>query len=103
MKVQGIAMDQVYDLLALRLIVKTKADCYHALGVLHNEFKPLFDRIKDYIASPKPNMYKSLHSTVRVPGGKYIEVQIRTEKMHDQAELGIAAHWRHGILFDFFG
>jgi len=95
MKVQGIPMDQVYDLLALRLIVQTKADCYHALGVLHNEFKPLFDRIKDYIASPKPNMYKSLHSTVRVPGGKYIEVQIRTEKMHDQAELGIAAHWRY--------
>ncbi len=95
MKVQGIAIDQVYDLLALRLIVNTKADCYHALGVLHNEFKPLFDRIKDYIASPKPNMYKSLHSTVRVPGGKYIEVQIRTEKMHEQAELGIAAHWRY--------
>jgi len=97
MKVQGIAIDQVYDLLALRLIVNTKADCYHALGVLHNQFKPLFDRIKDYIASPKPNMYQSLHSTVRVPGGKYIEVQIRTERMHDQAELGIAAHWRYKL------
>ena len=95
MKAQDISLDRVYDLLALRIIVATKADCYHALGVLHTLFPPLADRIKDYIATPKANMYQSIHSTVRVPGGKYIEVQIRTEKMHEAAELGIAAHWRY--------
>jgi guanosine-3',5'-bis(diphosphate) 3'-pyrophosphohydrolase len=95
MQAQDISLDRVYDLLALRIIVATKADCYHALGVLHTLFPPLADRIKDYIATPKPNMYQSIHSTVRTPGGKYIEVQIRTEKMHEQAELGIAAHWRY--------
>jgi guanosine-3',5'-bis(diphosphate) 3'-pyrophosphohydrolase len=95
MKAQEIGLDRVFDLLALRIIVRTKADCYHALGILHSQFPPLADRIKDYIATPKPNMYQSIHSTVRVPGGKYIEVQIRTEEMHDRAELGIAAHWRY--------
>ena len=95
MKEQDIGLDRVYDLLALRIIVETKADCYHALGALHSLFPPLADRIKDYIATPKANMYQSIHSTVRVPGGKYIEVQIRTGDMHDRAELGIAAHWRY--------
>ena len=95
MKTQEIGMDRIYDLLALRILVDTKADCYHALGVLHSQYPPLADRIKDYIATPKANMYQSIHSTVRVPGGKFIEVQIRTEEMHDRAELGIAAHWRY--------
>ncbi len=95
MKAQEIGLNRVYDLLALRVIVNTKTDCYHALGVLHSQFPPLTDRIKDYIATPKANMYKSIHSTVQVPGGKHIEVQIRTEEMHDRAELGIAAHWRY--------
>jgi len=95
MLAQEIGLDRVYDLLALRIIVETKADCYHALGELHNLFPPLSDRIKDFIATPKPNMYQSIHSTVRTPGGKYIEVQIRTQEMHDLAELGIAAHWRY--------
>jgi len=95
MQEQQIGMDRVYDLLALRVLVETKADCYHALGVLHSHFPPLADRIKDYIATPKPNMYQSIHSTVRVPGGKYIEIQIRTRDMHERAELGIAAHWRY--------
>ena len=95
MKEQDIGLDRVYDLLALRIIVETKTDCYHALGALHSQFPPLADRIKDYIATPKANMYQSIHSTVRVPGGKYIEVQIRTGDMHDRAELGIAAHWRY--------
>ncbi|MFN2370779.1 MAG: bifunctional (p)ppGpp synthetase/guanosine-3',5'-bis(diphosphate) 3'-pyrophosphohydrolase [Candidatus Krumholzibacteriia bacterium] len=95
MKAQEIGLDRVYDLLALRVIVETKADCYHALGILHSHFPPLADRIKDYIATPKPNGYQSIHSTVRVPGGKFIEVQIRTEEMHERAELGIAAHWRY--------
>ena len=95
MQAQEIGLDRVYDLLALRVIVETKADCYHALGILHSLFPPLADRIKDYIATPKPNGYQSIHSTVRVPGGKFIEVQIRTEEMHERAELGIAAHWRY--------
>ncbi len=95
MKDQEIGLDRVYDLLAIRVIVETKADCYHALGTLHSHFPPLSDRIKDYIATPKPNLYQSIHSTVRVPGGKYVEVQIRTEEMHERSELGIAAHWRY--------
>lgn len=95
MRDQEIGLDRIYDLLALRIIVETKADCYHALGELHTQFPPLSDRIKDFIATPKKNMYQSLHSTVRTPQGKYIEVQIRTNKMHDRAELGIAAHWRY--------
>jgi GTP diphosphokinase / guanosine-3',5'-bis(diphosphate) 3'-diphosphatase len=95
MQSQEIGLDRVYDLLALRVIVADKTDCYHALGILHSLFPPLADRIKDYVATPKPNMYQSIHSTVRVPGGKYIEVQIRTTEMHDRAELGIAAHWRY--------
>ncbi|MCP4574293.1 MAG: bifunctional (p)ppGpp synthetase/guanosine-3',5'-bis(diphosphate) 3'-pyrophosphohydrolase [bacterium] len=95
MKDQEIGMERVFDLLAVRIITETKADCYHALGVLHSHFPPLADRIKDYIATPKPNMYQSIHSTVRVPGSKYIEVQIRTGEMHERAELGIAAHWRY--------
>jgi len=82
-------------LLALRVIVETKADCYHALGVIHSLFPPIGDRIKDYIAIPKPNMYQSLHTTVQVPGSRYIEVQIRTWEMHERSELGIAAHWRY--------
>ncbi len=95
MKEQEISLDKVYDLLAVRIIVATKADCYHALGILHSQFPPLADRIKDYIATPKTNLYQSIHSTVLVPGGKFIEVQIRTEEMHEQSELGIAAHWRY--------
>lgn len=95
MLAQEIGLDRIYDLLALRIIVETKADCYHALGELHTLFPPLSDRIKDFIATPKRNMYQSLHSTVRTPQGKYIEVQIRTEEMHERAELGIAAHWAY--------
>jgi len=95
MQSQEIGLDRVYDLLALRILVDTKADCYHALGVLHTLYPPLADRIKDYIATPKANGYQSIHSTVRVPGSKYIEVQIRTREMHERAELGIAAHWRY--------
>ncbi len=95
MKAQDIGLDHVYDLLALRVVTRSKSDCYHALGVLHSHYPPLADRIKDYIATPKSNGYQSLHSTVRIPGGKFIEVQIRTEEMHERSELGIAAHWRY--------
>jgi GTP pyrophosphokinase len=92
---QEIGLDRMFDLLALRVITQTKADCYHALGIIHSLFPPLTDRIKDYIAKPKPNMYQSLHTTVQLPGGKFIEVQIRTREMHERSELGIAAHWRY--------
>ena len=95
MLAQHIGMDRVFDLLAMRVVTETKADCYHALGIVHNLFPPLTDRIKDYIAKPKPNMYQSLHTTVQLPGNKYIEVQIRTREMHERSELGIAAHWRY--------
>jgi len=95
MQSQAIGMDRMYDLLAMRVVTETKADCYHALGIIHSLYPPLTDRIKDYIAKPKPNMYQSLHTTVQLPGGKFIEVQIRTLEMHERSELGIAAHWRY--------
>ncbi|MDD5718315.1 MAG: bifunctional (p)ppGpp synthetase/guanosine-3',5'-bis(diphosphate) 3'-pyrophosphohydrolase [Candidatus Krumholzibacteria bacterium] len=95
MQSQAIGLERMFDLLALRVITDTKADCYHALGIIHSLFPPLTDRIKDYIAKPKPNLYQSLHTTVQLPGGKFVEVQIRTREMHERSELGIAAHWRY--------
>ncbi len=95
MKQQGVGLDHIYDLLAVRILVHTKVDCYHALGIVHSMFTPLQDRIKDYIANPKPNMYQSLHTTVQGPGGKFVEIQIRTYEMHERSELGIAAHWKY--------
>jgi GTP diphosphokinase / guanosine-3',5'-bis(diphosphate) 3'-diphosphatase len=95
MKAQDIPLDQVYDLLALRVLVRTKVECYHALGIVHSLFTPLQDRIKDYIANPKPNMYQSLHTTIKGPGGRFLEIQIRTYEMHERSEIGIAAHWKY--------
>ncbi len=86
-------IDRVYDLVGLRVIVPKVADCYEALGVVHKNYKPLIGRIKDYISLPKPNGYRSIHTTIFGPKGKIMEIQIRTEKMHDEAEYGIAAHW----------
>lgn len=86
-------IDKIYDLAAVRIVVPKVADCYEALGVVHKNYKPLIGRIKDYISLPKPNGYKSIHTTIFGPQGKILEVQIRTEKMHDEAEYGIAAHW----------
>ncbi len=86
---------KVHDLVALRVILKDVADCYAALGVAHQKWKPLKGRIKDYIAQPKPNGYRSLHTTIFCEDGEIVEFQMRTQEMHDEAEYGIAAHWQY--------
>jgi GTP pyrophosphokinase len=95
MRSQKIALDQVYDLTALRIITDSVKNCYAALGVIHNEWRPIPGRIKDFIAIPRPNLYQSLHTSVVGPHGQTFEVQIRTEEMHRVAEEGIAAHWKY--------
>src|ERR1700720_3479900 len=95
MKRQKIGLDQVYDLMALRIVTDSVKNCYAALGVIHNEWHPIPGRIKDFIAIPRPNLYQSLHTSVMGPGARACEVQIRTEEMHRLAEEGIAAHWKY--------
>lgn len=95
MKRQNIAFNDLYDITAVRVIVDTVKECYEVLGLIHSQFKPIPGRFKDYIAMPKGNMYQSLHTSVIGPRSKPLEVQIRTWKMHQVAEYGIAAHWRY--------
>ncbi len=95
MKNRNKTLDQIYDIVAVRVMVDTVDECYEILGKIHNKWKPVPGRIKDYIATPKPNMYRSLHTTVVTNFGRIFEIQIRTFEMNHAAEFGIAAHWKY--------
>jgi GTP pyrophosphokinase len=93
MSKQEKALEEIHDLIGLRIETGSVSDCYHILGMVHSLWQPIHEKFKDYIATPKSNMYQSLHTSVIVPGGEMVEVQIRTHAMHERAENGIAAHW----------
>ena len=93
LKRHDMDINKIYDLAGIRIIVPELANCYETLGIVHKKYRPLVGRIKDYISLPKPNHYQSIHTTIFGPEGKFLEVQIRTKKMNDEAEFGIASHW----------
>lgn len=95
MQARGMPFEEIYDLMAMRIITDTLPNCYHALGVIHARWTPIAERFHDYVATPKSNMYRSLHTTVVGSSGRRYEIQIRTEEMHRTGEYGIAAHWRY--------
>jgi GTP pyrophosphokinase len=95
MRKKGVEFSEVYDVRALRIIVDDLKDCYTALGIVHNLWSPISKEFDDYISNPKGNNYRSLHTAVRCPDGRSLEIQIRTTEMHKHAELGVAAHWRY--------
>ena len=101
MESQNLLYDQIYDLVAFRVLVDTAREAYEALGIIHSQWRPVSGRFKDYIAVPKPNMYQALHTSVIGPYGERMEIQIRTHEMHRVAEEGIAAHWRYKEGEDF--
>ena len=92
---KGIPFDLVHDVRGVRVIVDDTNSCYTALGIIHANWRPIPGEFDDYIAAPKDNFYRSLHTAVNYDDGKTLEIQIRTEEMHQNAELGIAAHWRY--------
>jgi len=96
MELQGVGIDGIYDLLAVRIVIEgVELDCYRVLGLIHSRWKPIFERFRDFVASPKENGYQTLHTTVIGPGGSWVECQIRTESMDYEARQGIAAHWSY--------
>jgi len=99
MEEKKVSFDGIFDLLAMRIIVKTKEECYAAVGIVHTHYTPVIDRFKDFIATPKNNGYQSIHTTVHTPKQKLLEIQIRTEEMNRTADLGIAAHWLYKAKF----
>ncbi|MGS3107808.1 GTP diphosphokinase, partial [Escherichia coli] len=95
MQKKHLAFDELFDVRAVRIVAERLQDCYAALGIVHTHYRHLPDEFDDYVANPKPNGYQSIHTVVLGPSGKTVEIQIRTRQMHEDAELGVAAHWKY--------